>query len=177
MYEGTTVYINWGSNVNITYTEWGRVQPLHAIQYDAVIMWSIVSKILHVVACEFKVWSIFDLCYYNAAYSIVFPDRKSHEANMGPIWGRQDPGGPHICPMNFAFWVIFDCIITAPDCISILRNSRWVLNCMNVMWNSGCPQAQTVLDSTRRQYLTSGRPLLSTPVIFRPSGAPIANMD
>ena len=22
----------------------------------------------------------------------------------GPIWGRQDPGGPHVCPMNFAIW-------------------------------------------------------------------------
>ena len=24
--------------------------------------------------------------------------------NMGPIWGRQDPGGPHVGPMNFAIW-------------------------------------------------------------------------
>ena len=30
------------------------------------------------------------------------PDSKFHGANMGPIWGRQDPGGPHIGPMNFA---------------------------------------------------------------------------
>ena len=30
------------------------------------------------------------------------PDSKVHVANMGPIWGRQDPGGPHIGPMNFA---------------------------------------------------------------------------
>ena len=29
-------------------------------------------------------------------------DSKVHEANMGPIWGRQDPGGPHGGPMNFA---------------------------------------------------------------------------
>ena len=32
------------------------------------------------------------------------PDSKVHEANIGPIWGRQDPGGPHIGPMNFAIW-------------------------------------------------------------------------
>ena len=32
------------------------------------------------------------------------PDSKVHGANMGPIWGRQDPGGPHVGPMNFAFW-------------------------------------------------------------------------
>ena len=23
---------------------------------------------------------------------------------MGPIWGRQDQGGPHVGPMNFAIW-------------------------------------------------------------------------
>ena len=32
------------------------------------------------------------------------PDSKAHGANMGPIWGRQDPGGPHVGPMNFAIW-------------------------------------------------------------------------
>ena len=32
------------------------------------------------------------------------PDSKVHGANMGPIWGRQDPGGPHVGPMNFAIW-------------------------------------------------------------------------
>ena len=26
------------------------------------------------------------------------PDNKVHEAYMGPIWGRQDPGGPHVGP-------------------------------------------------------------------------------
>ena len=32
-------------------------------------------------------------------------DSKIHGAYMGPIWGRQDPGGPHVGPMNFAIWV------------------------------------------------------------------------
>ena len=35
----------------------------------------------------------------------LFPDSKVHGANMGPIWGRQDPGGPHDGPMNFAIWL------------------------------------------------------------------------
>ena len=26
------------------------------------------------------------------------PDNKVPGANMGPIWGRQDPGGPHVGP-------------------------------------------------------------------------------
>ena len=34
------------------------------------------------------------------------PDSKVHGANMGPIWGRQDPGGPHVGPTNFAIWAI-----------------------------------------------------------------------
>ena len=41
-------------------------------------------------------------CYYPVICNI--PDSKVHGANMGPIWGRQDPGGPHVDPMNFALW-------------------------------------------------------------------------
>ena len=26
---------------------------------------------------------------------------------MGPIWGRQDPGGPHVDPSRFAIWDVF----------------------------------------------------------------------
>ena len=32
------------------------------------------------------------------------PDSKVNGANMGLIWGHQDPGGPHVGPMNFAIW-------------------------------------------------------------------------
>ena len=32
------------------------------------------------------------------------PDSKIHGANMGPIWCRQDPGGPHVGSMSFAIW-------------------------------------------------------------------------
>ena len=39
-----------------------------------------------------------------AQYVCYIPDSKVHGANMGPTWGRQDPGGPHIVPMNFAIW-------------------------------------------------------------------------
>ena len=31
----------------------------------------------------------------------TYPDSKVHRANMGPIWGRHDPCGPHIGPMDF----------------------------------------------------------------------------
>ena len=32
------------------------------------------------------------------------PDSKVHGDNMGPIWGKEDPGGPHAGPMNLAIW-------------------------------------------------------------------------
>ena len=35
------------------------------------------------------------------------PDNKVHGANMGPIRDRQDPGGPHVGPMNLAIWGLF----------------------------------------------------------------------
>ena len=44
------------------------------------------------------------------------PDGKVHGANMGPIWGRQDPGGPHVGPMNFAIW----------DSIAFVAQISWV---------------------------------------------------
>ena len=37
---------------------------------------------------------------------INYLDSKFLGANMGPIWGRQDPGGPHVGPMNIAIWVV-----------------------------------------------------------------------
>ena len=37
--------------------------------------------------------------------SNTYPDSKVHGANRGPIWGRQDPGGPYVGAMNFAIWV------------------------------------------------------------------------
>ena len=33
--------------------------------------------------------------------NVTIPDSKFRGANMGPIWGRQDPGGPRVGPMNF----------------------------------------------------------------------------
>ena len=35
----------------------------------------------------------------------IFPGAPLKMANMGPIWGRQDPGEPQVGPMNFVIWV------------------------------------------------------------------------
>ena len=38
----------------------------------------------------------------NGSRTTVIPDSKVYEAYMGPTWGQQDPGGPHVGPMNLA---------------------------------------------------------------------------
>ena len=35
---------------------------------------------------------------------MIIPDSKVHGINMGPIWGKQDPGGPHVGPVYFVIW-------------------------------------------------------------------------
>ena len=32
------------------------------------------------------------------------PDNKVYGANMGPTWGRQDPGGSHVGNMSLVIW-------------------------------------------------------------------------
>ena len=40
------------------------------------------------------------------------PNSKVDGANMGPIWGWQDPGGPHVGPMKFAIWALISYRVT-----------------------------------------------------------------
>ena len=40
----------------------------------------------------------------NIAKLYMDPDSKVHGAIMGPIWGPQDPGMPHVGPRNLAIW-------------------------------------------------------------------------
>ena len=42
---------------------------------------------------------------------IAYTDCKIHGANMGPIWGLQDPGGPHGGPMNLAIWTVHQFLV------------------------------------------------------------------
>ena len=38
-------------------------------------------------------------------YQSRIPYSKVHGANIGPIWGRQDPGVPYVGPMNLAMFM------------------------------------------------------------------------
>ena len=75
-------------------------------------------------------------------YTWIIPDSKIRGANMRPIWGRQDPDGPHVGPMNFAIWYVLEwsphphpqppptCFLTAYDNMlnAFLTNSMLKVN-------------------------------------------------
>ena len=61
----------------------------------------------------------YDLFNFNHSINL---DSKVHGANMGPIWGRQDPGGPHVGPMDLAIWEVLG------NPCDTLPYSRWRLS-------------------------------------------------
>ena len=75
---------------------------LYFIKYTQIISfvlyfcgYAINSKGIH--ATHLSIFSRVTSLSYNS---------KVHGSIMGPIWGRQDPGGPHVGSMNFAIWVV-----------------------------------------------------------------------
>ena len=46
---------------------------------------------------------------------------------MGPIWGCQDPGGPHVGPINFAIWEVTHVVILLENKIICLTHCGPVL--------------------------------------------------
>ena len=77
------------------------------------------------IADSLGLWNIsYDLC--DIPICGMFwssPDSKVHGANMGLIWGRQDPGGPHVGPMNFVIW--FLSLTWRLDTNSFLLQVQW----------------------------------------------------
>ena len=50
------------------------------------------------------------------------PDSKVDGANMGHTWGRQDPGGPHVGPMNFTIiWGAIDDWFQWDSCVQGIK--------------------------------------------------------
>ena len=48
---------------------------------------------------------LFCFVFFGYANDLLYPDSKVHGAYMGPTWSRQDPGGPHVGPINLAIRV------------------------------------------------------------------------
>ena len=48
----------------------------------------------------------------------TFPDSKVHGACVGPTWDRQDPGGPHVGPVNLAITVLNNTLYLYTDYVT-----------------------------------------------------------
>ena len=56
---------------------------------------------------------------------------------MGPTWGRQDPGGPHVGPMILAIWEVGyskECAIVTSDIAKIKLFFWEIVNDSNSQW-------------------------------------------
>ena len=60
------------------------------------------------------------------------PDSKVDGANMGPIWGRQVPGGPHVGPINLAIWGVIGQLL-------VLSNKKTHQSCALLALYEGNP--------------------------------------
>ena len=78
---------------------WLKVNPGNNEIWNKIMMTWVMAW--HQAGYSHQWWP--NLCGHLCATTYVY-DSKVHGANMGPIWDRKDPGGPHIDPMNFAVW-------------------------------------------------------------------------
>ena len=80
------------------------------------------------------------------------PDRKVHEANMGPIRGRQDQGGPHVGPMNVDIWGYYGVspLYCLHDSYCIKSSLPWwwriLRTCNTVSWSRSCGSLTTSVE-------------------------------
>ena len=49
-------------------------------------------------------------CFWRNMQVTKTPESKVHGANMGPTWGRQDPGGSHVGLIKIAIWACFNIV-------------------------------------------------------------------
>ena len=128
---------------------WGRgPRSSDGCEYTGIIWWSWGSCWLH------KLISITSEPIFK---NIL--DSKVHGANMGPTGGRQDPGGPHVDPMNYAIW--------CAECLGLVAQIRafglnpkvggwnhplwWDIFCLkNLSRRSTC---QSVMNAVAREHL------------------------
>ena len=85
---------------------------------DLLITWSNITWFFIRVQQWWGLNTTLDLNSQQTSHTLPYPHSKVPGPNMGPIWGRQDPGGPHVGPRNFAIWVVL-CVLCCVEMCSI----------------------------------------------------------
>ena len=83
--------------VHLTFVFWSVV-------CDVTIINTVCTVLTEDTPIEWTANSGVDWTTYRYPVEHYNPDSKVHGANVGPILGRQEPGGPHVGHMNFAIW-------------------------------------------------------------------------
>ena len=117
-------------------------------------MFPIYQRILIFPKCLYVTWILSSLCLQmstrpSAGTMLTTPDSKVHGANMGPIWGRHDPGEPHVGPMNFAIW---------DSALSIYRGHFSSYNSQKKFYHCNCCAVCTIVSyitAIYREYRAS----------------------
>ena len=91
-----------------TTTKRNRVRTVCIIHRVYSVVW-VYSRVLYHQSCttvKHGSLDMFRVCSVFSMHEVLYhtPNSRVHRANIGPTWGRQDPGGPHDGPTNFAFW-------------------------------------------------------------------------
>ena len=127
----STQYLSWFCEIAII-INYGNYWKLWTIIYFLLSMtfgfpdqncYRPLTDCIYMKGCE---WVVMFLCHLwpyityitYGFHRHIYPDSKVHGANVGPIWGRQDPDGPHVCAMNFAIWVNEHIIISIKNDIN-----------------------------------------------------------
>ena len=85
-----------------------------------------------VICCSYLQYLILKDGRSKFPYTDNTPDSKVRGANMGPTWGRKDPGGPHVGHMNIAIW---DHYLVHARSLNVLKNNKKHFNCvLNRQW-------------------------------------------
>ena len=85
-----------------------------------------IKKNIYAFSNSFENW--YHATSWNSSQRLIYaaPDSKVYGANMGPTWGRQDPGGLHVGPMNLAIWGTFNIIATDVMAMWAARTWDWI---------------------------------------------------
>ena len=108
------VWIDWFC---VRYDWWRRLQPTSSVSPVWRISIHIIVTLLNTAP---------ERTTDNGGV-LDIPDSNVYGAYIGPTWGQQDPGGPHVGPMNLVIW----------DCCQSRRYQAQTL-LMNTILNPSC---------------------------------------
>ena len=100
LYEESTLH-RWipRSDAELLCILWSAPEQTVEQTLETLVIWDAIALIMTSLWYDVSAWIDSEIHQTD-----VSPDSKVDGANMGAIWGRGDPGGPHVGPMNFAIW-------------------------------------------------------------------------